>query len=254
MYYINKIVGWVLSPLGVAFLGAAFSWTLWRLRWRKTSRALAWTLAISLWFLSTGLGVRLIGVPLEYGAEYSGFMPKFCGDIRGLPKADAICVLGGGVGVHHQCRSPELYSAGDRVRQGARLYKAGLAPKVICTSKYTNISTAPLLEEMGVDPKAIVCLEEPRNTEEEAATIKSYGVKRILLVTSAWHMKRAKARFVNQGFEVVEAPTDYEMSAVAENPFEFADLLPNADALLLNSYAIKEWIGRFGYWVIDALR
>lgn len=254
MYYINKIVGWVLSPLGVAFLGAAFSWTLWRLRWRKTSRALAWTLAISLWFLSTGFGVRLIGVPLEYGAEYSGFMPKFCGDIRGLPKADAICVLGGGVGYHENCHALEMNLSSDRVRQGARLYRAGLAPKVICTSKGTPLSTAPLLEEMGVDPKAIVCLEEPRNTEEEAATIKSYGVKRILLVTSAWHMKRAKARFVNQGFEVVEAPTDYEMSAVAEKPIEFADFVPNADALLRNSDAIKEWIGRFGYWVIDALR
>ena len=250
MYYINKIVGWVISPLGAGFIGAAICWVLWRLKYRRTSRTLAWLLVASLWFLSTGLAIRLIGVPLEYGSEYIGIIPKYCGDIRGLPKADAICVLGGGVGYHENCHASEMNLSSDRVWQGARLYRAGLAPKVICTSKDTSYSTAPLLEELGVPQDAIICLEEPRNTEEEAATIASYGVKKILLVTSAWHMKRSKSLFTHAGFEVIEAPTDYEMSMVAESPVKFADFLPNADALLRNTYAIKEWIARLGYWAI----
>ena len=108
----------------------------------------------------------------------------------------------------------------------------------------------------GVPMSALSFADVARNTEEEAREIgakaKAEGEEkkiRVLLVTSAWHMKRAKMMFEKYapGLEVVAAPTDYEMHGAAENPVEFADFLPNADALLRNSYAMKEWVARFGY-------
>ncbi len=250
MYYLNKIVGFALSPLGVGFIGALFIWLFYRTHHRKLARTLAWALAVFLWIISMGLTTRYLGAPLEYNVEQSSFIPKYCSDFRGLPQADAICLLGGGIGFHEKCHTPELFSAGDRVLHAARLYRAGLAPKIICTSKHTSLSTAPILAELGVKPADIICLEEPRNTEEESKAIHTLGVKRILLVTSAWHMKRSKSLFESVGFEIIEAPTDYEMSMVAEAEIRLGDFFPSADALARNSYALKEWIARFGYWAI----
>ena len=186
-----------------------------------------------------------------------------------LPKADAIVVLGGGMGVHAKCGRPEMFAGADRVWAAARLYRSGKAPRVIVTSAGGGPSTTGLLSDFGVPTNAIRCVGRARNTEEEAKdivrlfdsrdcltggaganqTIKQSNNRTILLVTSAWHMKRAKMMFEKYapGLEIVAAPTDYEMHGVAENPVEFADFLPNADALLRNGYAIKEWVARFGY-------
>ena len=63
-------------------------------------------------------------------------------------------------------------------------------------------------------------------------------------------MSRAKMLFDRAGFDVIPAPTDFEMSCIAENPIGFGDFIPSADALLGNSAAIKEWVARFGYLVL----
>lgn len=75
------------------------------------------------------------------------------------------------------------------------------------------------------------------------------GAPRVLLVTSAWHMPRAKMLFERAGLEVVAAPCDYEMHYAAEKPIEISDFFPSADcsALCRNSAAIKEWVARAGY-------
>lgn len=70
---------------------------------------------------------------------------------------------------------------------------------------------------------------------------------RVLLVTSAWHMQRARMLFERAGIEVVAVPTDYEMHFAAEESIAFGDFFPNADALARNSAAIKEWVARAGY-------
>lgn len=70
---------------------------------------------------------------------------------------------------------------------------------------------------------------------------------KVLLVTSAWHMSRAKMLFDRAGFDVVPAPTDFEMTYASEKAIEFGDIVPSADALLRNSYAVKEWVARSGY-------
>lgn len=160
----------------------------------------------------------------------------------------------------------------------ARLYNAmksrvaGL--RVFCTGGGCEYAAIPLLADFGVPREAIWYSEKPRNTQEEAKVIsevlkRSGGVEKlgaeefdspthslphsptsrpkVLLVTSAWHMSRAKMLFDRAGFDVVPAPTDFEMTCASEKAIEFGDIVPSADALLRNSYAVKEWVARFGY-------
>ena len=257
MYYVNKIVGWMLSPLGLFFLGLAAGWLLRRARMKALS--ILGTLAIavsvaSLWLLSLGVATRLVGVGLERPWEREGEMH---GSIGSMPDADAIVLLGGGVGSHEKCRAPELYSGADRVWQAARLYNSKRAAipgmKVFCTGGGCEDAAIPLLVDLGVPREAIWFSEDPRNTAEEAALIRSEIGRespRVLLVTSAWHMSRAKMLFERAGFEVVPAPTDFEMNCAYEKDLELGDFFPSADALLRNSYAVKEWVALFCYKVL----
>jgi len=274
MYYVNKFVGWVTSPLGVAFIGLGVGWALHRRGGRLAciGKWLAGFAVALLWLLSCNVTTRFVGVGLERGWERKGVMH---GSIEGLPDVESIVLLGGGVASHEECHAPDLGPGADRVWQAARLYNAmksrvpGL--KVYCTGGGCEYATIPLLTELGVPREAIWFSEDPRNTEEEAKLIKSVicggqemnaqamkdaditadGQKtKVLLVTSAWHMSRAKMLFDRAGFEVVPAPTDFEMSCSAERPLDFGDFIPAADPLLRNSCAVKEWVGRFGYWVL----
>ena len=72
---------------------------------------------------------------------------------------------------------------------------------------------------------------------------------KVLLVTSAWHMKRARMMFEKyaKGVEVVCAPADFEMSMVAKKGWS---VLPDAYSLHLNSVAFHEWVGIVGYGVM----
>ena len=290
MYYLNKIVGWMLSPLGLLFLGLGFSWALRLLSRpfrsydqkvevdetghfnarpvgmtkgeRRCLTASRWVIGLTvgfMWIMSCGVTTRLVGVGLEKRWSQDGVMH---GSIEGLPSADAIVVLGGGMGAHKKCHAPEMFGSADRVWQGARLYKAGLSSQVFCTGGGCEDATVPLLIDFGVPREAISFSEEPRNTEEEAkliaerlvgsrdAGVGCRGKPRILLVTSAWHMNRAAALFEHAGLEVITAPTDFEMSCILEEEFEVGDLFPSVEALARNTYAVKEWVARFGYWVL----
>ena len=253
MYYLNKIVGWALSPLGLLFLGLGFAWLLGRIHrgcWARIGRWIGGLTIVLVWVFGCGVTTRFIGLPLEVEEV----------ELDSLPNADAIVLLGGGMGAHEKCGRPEMFSSADRVWSAARLYKLGKAPRMTLSGGNSAKSTVPLLVDFGVSTNALVILEDPRNTEEEAKAIVRLfdssdcavekSKPKVLLVTSAWHMPRAKMLFERQGLEVIAAPTDYEMHFVAERPLEFADFLPNAEALSRNSYAIKEWVARIGYGVL----
>lgn len=258
MYYINKIVGWCLSPFGALFLGLGFAWLIWIAGRRRNDRLggglvsfskwLSVALLVMTWVMGCGITTRFVGASLEKDWEIEG---RPHGDISGLPNADAIVVLGGGMGMHQKCGAPEMYGAADRVWQGARLYKAGKAPVVVMSGPGVIESTAPLLRDLGVPEAALRTFPTARNTEEEAKGIREMlersGKPKVLLVTSAWHMSRAKLLFDRAGFDVVPAPTDFEMSCVLERPVKFEDFFPSAEALMRNSYAVKEWVGNAGY-------
>jgi len=85
------------------------------------------------------------------------------------------------------------------------------------------------------------------NTAENArlssALLHRDGVKRILLVTDAMHMPRAKMAFARTGLDVVAAPTLF----FGFTGFALGDFLPSAEGLRRSHYAIYEWLGLAWY-------
>lgn len=252
MYYVNKVVGWALSPMGILVIGCFVGLALRRCGARDGRRGLrrlgTALVAVSaglFWTLSCGVVTRWIGVPLE-GEEVSRT------DAPDPGGCDAIVLLGGGMGAHEKCGRAEMFSGADRVWEAARQWKAcrNGRVKLALSGEGVERSTVPLLKDLGVDEKALVFFPEARNTEEEARMVAASGVRRVRLVTSAWHMPRARRLFERAGLDVQPAPTDYEMHFCAESPLRFGEFLPSADALWRNGMAVKEWVARFGYWAL----
>ncbi len=106
----------------------------------------------------------VVGAPLEREFLVDGRVPM----VETFPEADAIILLGGGMGAETNLSQYAEMSAGaDRVWQAARLYKAGKASKIIATGDYARDTTLPLLKEFGVGEEAVSFLDA-RTTEEEA--------------------------------------------------------------------------------------
>ena len=256
MYFINKIIGFLISPIGIAIVGLVFVVVL---SWIKHVRLAKWIGGITiiwLWLWMTPFMTRFVGAPLEREFLVGGRVPA----VESFPEADAIVVLGGSMGSDTNLNGyAEMWTSADRVWQAARLLKAGKAPKIIATGDGARESTLGLLKDFGVDEKCVEFLDA-RNTEEEARVVgevvfnaeKQRGREaesKILLVTSAWHMKRARMMFDKyaKGVEVVCAPADFEMSMAAKKGWS---VLPDAYSLHLNSVAVHEWVGIVGYGVM----
>jgi uncharacterized SAM-binding protein YcdF (DUF218 family) len=71
-------------------------------------------------------------------------------------------------------------------------------------------------------------------------------IKRIILVTSAYHMYRAKLLFEKQGFEVIPYKVDYKMTRNKE--ITILDFFPSEESLKITEMGIREVLGRLFYW------
>ena len=245
MYHLNKFVGFIVSPIGIAILGALLA-LLCAKRERRCAAKWLGVLTITwLWLWMTPIMTWVVGVPLEMEFLVDGRVPM----VESFPEADAIVLLGGSMGVEtNLSQYAEMWTSADRVWQAARLFKCGKAPKVIATGNYAIDTTLPLLRDFGLAEECVFFLDA-KNTEEEAKGIAKIGYKKILLVTSAWHMKRARLMFEKYApeIEVVCAPADFEQTMMAENFFSPKAILPDVYAFQLNSVALHEWVGIVGY-------
>ena len=258
MYYLNKIVGVMANPTVVCLILLAASG--WLLGGKKRLAVSCWRLAFAVFFVGfliwgTALPARILGLSLEREWLVDGKPPR----AESFPTADAIVCLGGGMGAAtNGFFAADMATGADRVWMAARLYKAGKAPKVFCTGPCCETSTKELLVDLGVPTNALVFLEEPRNTEEESREIarqvevKGGGGERkvkALLVTSAWHMRRAKYMFEKYApeLEIVPAATDFESVISFSDGFKLKELIPSAGAMQWNEIFFREWLGFVGY-------
>jgi len=182
------------------------------------------------------------------GTLEDGYPPKALSVVE---PADAIVLLGGAIrGDVHLGTLGDLNQQADRLVHAVSLYKAGKSPLLVVTGGGPSGARTEaqimyeLLQVMGVPAGAIVQEGKSRDTYQNAVytaqMLKELGIRRILLVTSAFHMRRAQALFVAQGLEVVPAPTDYQRLA---SPPLMSPWMPSVSDLWQSTYALHELLG-----------
>lgn len=175
-----------------------------------------------------------------------------------LPEAQAVVVLGGDI--HPWAQEWGGASLGplslQRVRYAASIARRSNLPVLVTggvtspgSPSLADLLAATLEQEFGVQ----VRWRESRsrttreNAELTAGILASEDVHRILLVTHAWHMPRARAAFESAGLEVVPAPTNFRTwPALRIHAF-----FPSANSLQECRWAMHEWLGRAWYAMTD---
>lgn len=238
---VNHIISLLVNPYLIAIAGLLLGEMLRFHKHKKTGLAILGGSALWLYVWSINAWVGYLGYCLEM--EYPPV------EVTQIEKADLICVLGGGMQVKKRNHPfVEMNSGADRVWRGAQLYLAGIAPRVLVSGPGVADSTIPLLEAFGVPREHILVDETPENTEEEGFAIRNRGAAKVVLVTSAWHMKRAKMLLANAGVCVIPAACDYEYSHTwSDRKLGIYDFVPNAGALASGCVVFKEYFAYFCY-------
>lgn len=257
MYSIGKFIGSLISPVGITLVGFAIYLAIALICSRSGGRRLLNRIGRSvgiltvcwLWAFSTPLMARFTGFGLEREFLIDGRIPGS----DSYPKADAILLLGGSMGCDtNVCNTAEMWASADRVWQAARLFKAGKADRIVVTGGGVEASTKALLLDFGVPGEAMIFDEDPRNTEEEVRAAAIRGDRKVLVVTSAWHMKRTMLLFGKYApdIEAVPAPADFENTMASVRAISVWDFIPGPAALGANSVALHEWLGILAYRIL----
>ncbi len=170
-------------------------------------------------------------------------------------QAEAIVVLGGGRESNDpawQGDQPSLMAM-QRVRYAARLAKASELPVLVSGGLHfgqppseAQLMADSLEQDFTVIPRWLE--HESRTTWENAEftakILRAEGIKRIVLVTNAWHMPRSRWSFEQFGFEVISAPVGF-LSVSNGRPLN--GWLPEGKAMWQNTALLNEAIGAVLY-------
>ena len=145
---------------------------------------------------------------------------------------------------------PDLNQYADRLVHAVALFKAGKADYILLSggSAPGSRSEAHLMQDvlaiMGVPASALILEDQSRNTHDNAvnsaALLKARGMTRILLVSSAFHMRRADALFKRQGLDVIPAPTDFQQVILKAT---LPAGIPGVKNLYRTTEALHEFVG-----------
>jgi len=172
-------------------------------------------------------------------------------NLSNIPESDWAILLGGGLNTPgNGIGRSELGSSGDRLALIAELFLNHKVRRILVTSGsgYENYSeakqTAELLRRWGIPATAITVETKSRNTVENASFAKRYlsshGNQPSLLVTSAWHMPRARALFCAQGIDVISVTANHWVRP--EKTIKWHDWIPRATSLNGSSRALNEYM------------
>jgi uncharacterized SAM-binding protein YcdF (DUF218 family) len=221
-------------------------------RHRALGRALLTAGIALLYLLSLSLiGDRLIR-PLE-----AAFPPFHDSGV----KVNAVVVLSGGVNDLSWVPAAPApsYASLERLAAGIQIARTGRLPLVITGGSGLITRGGPkeadamadAAVKLGFPRRDIVIENRSRNTWESAQQVGALlPGQTIVLVTSAFHMKRSAGMFRKQGFTVLPAPAGYKSQT---RPFSITYLIPGAGALETSTIALSEYLSLAWYGMTGKL-
>ncbi len=227
MFFLKKIISYFILPPGVFIILFLVIGLL--AKRGSLIRKLSLSGALSLYLLSVEPFKDLIFYPLE----------KPFRNVRDT-SGDVIVVLGGG-----------SYGSGflkvstiRRLIAGYILHKKTGKPLILSGGSPTM---GEFLKGLGVDPSQIILDINSRDTRENALGVKRIceriKCRKVILVTSAFHMRRATRTFRTAGLDVAPYPTDFR----SDLKYNLFSLFPKYSVLYDSSTALREYLGLIFY-------
>lgn len=253
--YLHKILPIFILPVGITLLLVLAGLLLHR-RW------IVWIGISVLWLCSTSLVSDFTVRSVEGWTDRSQAIDAV--------RADAIVVLSGGRIVAPGPAAVSEWADADRFYAGVELFHAGKGPVLIFTggwapwepnAKPEGEILIDYAKALGVPATRLFTTGPVVNTAQEASAVAVLLDKlkiaredrdakfRILLVTSAFHMKRAQLLFERAGLHAIPFPVDFQVSA--GRTLSTFDFLPDARALSQTERACREIYGRIFYYLLS---
>ena len=239
IFILSKILLFLIKPIVWIFVLLFFA--IASKQSKKRKRYLICILIIFFFFSNGFIVGKIIN---SYEADY----PR-------AGKFDVGIVLGGFSGLNKRNNEIAFNWAGDRLFQAIALYKKGQIKQILLSGGSANLTDRKIKEAdlaiqylklIGIPDSAILIENQSRNTIENARyslalIAKSKPKAKILVITSAWHIPRAKLIFDRQAEHKIEYyPTNFS----GDTEFHLSDIIiPNANALEAWEMLFKEWIG-----------
>jgi uncharacterized SAM-binding protein YcdF (DUF218 family) len=189
--------------------------------------------------------------------------PPFLSDINEY-EFDSIVVLGGGtiMGSPEAVKQDTLSAdAMKRAVYGFILSNKYPVPVIFSGGKVFEYNQEPeavvagyLYEALGLPSLRFIAETESRNTWENAKETAKLEIpelteiKKIVLVTSAYHMKRSVYCFESNGISVIPAPTDYK--CYRGQKYDLLSFIPLMTYLRNSQLALHEYIGLLYYPIV----
>ncbi len=242
MVYLLKFgASWVLPPGLFIILLAILTFHLTKINLRLSVCVGFFTLIF--YFLCTGLVADFFMGKLERAYQPPAEVEEV--------GADVIVLLGGGAFRDVQDVEGEgtlASSAASRLLTAVRLQRLLDLPIILSGGQVYSDSgpeaeiSGRILKSLGVPEDKILLETKSVNTTQNAIftaeIMHAKNFQKPLVVTSAFHMRRAALNFARQGFEIIPYPTNF---TVSQNPeFHYTKLRPQAEALLLNVTVMQE--------------
>jgi uncharacterized SAM-binding protein YcdF (DUF218 family) len=239
----NLVAAALLPPLTLLLLLAAG--LILRRRRPRLATSLIVLAASALYALSTPWVGGLLQKSLEISAPLSPAQ---------LQAADAIVVLGGGRHIAAAEYGDDTLKgiSLERLRYAAHLHRASGLP-ILATGGKPDGGTLSegrimqhiLQNEYGISPRWIedAALTTWDNARLSAPLLKAQNIRRIALVTHAWHLRRAVPLFESQGLMVIPAGIQFSGTRIDS----ILDLLPTPAGLRDSTFALHEWLGILWY-------
>ena len=234
----------LFQPPGLQLLMLAVALLCW-FRFRHLSFALVFFAFASLYLLSNAAVSNVLLKGLEGGPVYQS-------STSSSHAADAIVILGTGVlgntpeyGMHPQPGALLI----QRLRYGLKLHRETGLPILVSGGSRYGINEAKIMKAFLEEHGAKVQWTESasrttRDNAQNSAAILNQS--RVLLVTHAWHIPRAKSEFERAGFKVIPAPTAKLGTRLA--PSQLDAWLPDVRYLRKSQLALHEYAGMVWYW------
>lgn len=134
--------------------------------------------------------IRLLALlALLWGGGFAIFLATMPAPVAG-PNTDAIVVLTGSSG---------------RITRGLELLEAHAAKRMLISGVAPQVRPGELAHEYKVSPKLFACcidlgheaVDTRSNAEETADWVREHGYRSVRLVTSDWHLARARLELVS---------------------------------------------------------